>query len=538
MLKKPKIIVIICGEAAIFCLVEGVETKFRIFCPTLDYLEKTDLGALMRRYSATPLYILLDSPEQTFASQRLPGVGSFAIGKLADRRLERDYHSDDIKGAVNYGRDKSGRKDWRYLFANMPLTDELEKWMEHLSGYANPMMGVFLLPLEAISLIKQIDKNDILTQKKDKKKKKKKKSKAAIAKAARSSVDKEVSQETKKKWLFLNLTQKTGGIRQIIFEDGNVYFTRYVRFQLNAAAETIAGVIEQEMVNTIDYLRRLSFTDKDTMRAVVVASNEVKNSLGDSDFGGVDTDLYSPYELSVRAGLNGACRIDDKYTDILLAVSFLNAKPTLRLFTDEVRKNYQLFMGGQLARYAGIVMVPAFFLLTVYGTWNIFSSKKEVERLENRKAAATQNYNGSAALKKNLTEEQAKEILAVATIYTELQSKGEASPREMIGRLAAAKQSVAKIKDVTWLYAPADDGSGNRKSRGASETLRVSLDFVNAGGSPESLFSNFEDFTRTVNGRFDGYRVEYSKLPDKLTFNNKTDVVPVTITITQKEEKQ
>jgi hypothetical protein len=513
MLKKPKIIAVLCGESAIFCLAEGMETKFRVFCPTLDFVDKTDLMSLMQRYSEAPLYIMLDNPEQTYNSQRLPGVGSFSIAKLASRRLERDFNPDDIKGAVNYGRDKSGRKDWRFLFVNMPMTEELKSWMDFLGKFPNPMMGVYFLPLETLHLVRQVRKG------KDKKKK-----------GAKAAGD-------EKKWLFLSLTQKTGGIRQIILEDDSVFFTRYVRYQVNAAPESIAGVIEQEMANTIDYLRRLSYTDKDTTRAIVVASNEIKHSLADSEFGGIKTEIYSPYELSMQAGLAGACRLDDKYTDILAAVAFLNAKPVLRLFTETVKKNYRLYFAAKLARYASVLMVPTFFAVTGYVGWSILQSKDDVVRLENKKAAATQAYNAAIAQKRDITEEKAKEILSAAAVYSELASRGGSTPRTMTDRMAAAKQSVAKIKDFKWGYSPAETGGRGGAPSPASESFRISLDFVNAGGSPESLFGNFEEFSRAVNKQFEGYDIQYSKLPDRLTFNNKTDVVPVNITVTQKSEE-
>ena len=531
MIKKPKIIVILCGEAAIFCLTEGMETRFRIFCQSPEYVDKTDLPKLLAKYAGAPVYILLDSPELTVNKHVLPGVSSLAIAKLAQRRLERDFNEDDLKCAVNCGRESGGRKDWRYLFVNMPMTSDLTRWMDFLLQFPNPIMGLHFLPMEAKRLAEQIRLAD---NKKVKRKKKVKTKTAAKPEIKDSNKDKEKGKE----WLFLSLTQKTGGVRQIIFEDGQLFFTRYVRYPLHAAPETVAGVIEQEMANTVDYLRRLSYTDKDSTRAVVATSNEIKASLADSDFGGIETAIYTPYELSLKIGLTGACRIDDKYTDILAAVAFISSKPTVRIFTDKTVKSYRMAMGAKVAKVASIATVPLFLGLCGYYSMDIMKSKDEALKLENKKASLTKQYNADANRVQSIDQEEEKAILSAAAVYSDLQSEPQPTPLVITQKMAGAPLSSAKIKDMKWSYAPADkQGRGARKE--AQENLRISLDFYNSGGSAESLFNNFEEFSRNVGAQFqEGYMVEYSKLPDKLTFNNKTDVVPVTITVRSGEEEK
>ncbi|MET0155587.1 MAG: hypothetical protein ABW189_05735 [Rickettsiales bacterium] len=519
MAQKSKIIAILCGETAIFCLADGMETKFRVFCASPDQAEKTELPKLMARHPSAPVYILLDSPELTVTRHSLPGVSSMAIGKLASRRLERDFAEDDIKCAVNAGREKDGRKDWRFLFVNAPMTPDVKGWMQFIMQFSNPVMGMYFLPLEALHLAEKIRRSK--NNPKDGRKK------AADAKKKTSN-----GADEDKKWFFLSLTQKTGGIRQIVFEDGQLFFTRYVRYPSHAAPESVAGVIEQEMANTVDYLRRLSYTDKDSTRAVVATSSEIKRALAGSAFGGIDTDVMTPYELSMKIGLSGACRIDDKYTDVLAATSFATSKPVMRVFTDDIAKNYRLVIGAKAAHYASVAMVPLFLGLCGFYGREIILSKQQTLSLENKKSGVAKEYNAALAQAQTIDKEQEKTILAAAAIYSELQSAPQPSPLLLSEKFAGASLVSAKIKEMKWSYSGDSDEKTKGPARAPAETMRIGLDFYNSGGSAESLFSNFETFSRNVSEQFaEGYVVEYSKLPDKLTFNNKTDVVPVTITV-------
>ena len=61
----------------------------------------------------------IDSIDQVFVQQTLPPVSSMSVQKLINRRLEREFKPEDIKGALVLGKEKTGRKDWNFLMVSV-----------------------------------------------------------------------------------------------------------------------------------------------------------------------------------------------------------------------------------------------------------------------------------------------------------------------------------------------------------------------------------------------------------------------------------
>lgn len=521
MAVKHTITVIISGESAIFCLMNGTEIKYRVFCANLDHAPRTELPDMLHKFPLAPVYVLVDTPEQNYTRQSMPGVSAMGISKLVNKRLTRDYPEEDLKGAIACGREKTGRRDWQYLFVHAPMTDDLRDWLGFLAKKSNPFMGIFLLPLESAHMIRTLRK----AEEKDKKKRGDK-----AVKGKKGGKSKEETAE----WTFLSLTQKSGGIRQIVFRNDQVFFTRYVRYQINSVPEVLAGVIEQEMVNTTDYLRRLSYNENEEARALIVTSNEIKTALSGGEIAGMRADIYSPYEFSVKTGLAGVCRLEDKYADILAAAIFLKYKPHLKLFTPPLKKNNTIYNAGKVMRYAAASLVPVFFAVSGYLGWSILNVKEEAAGLENRKVTLNKQMKEEINASEKVDKEKAERVLSGVALYQELDKQSSAAPETILKALASVNDPSMRVNNLRWNYTPAE-----KRGRGfteESEKAQVSLDFYNQGQSPDSLFNNFELFTQKVSGAFEEYDVQYSKLPDRLTFDSTTNIVPVTLTILRKDE--
>lgn len=519
MSSKHTISVIINGESAIFSLNVGTQVKQRAYCSSHENYAKSDAPDLFAKNPDAQVYVLLDTAEQNFTRQSMPGVSSVAVAKLVNKRLLRDYPADDLKGAVNCGREKVGRKDWRYLFVQAPYTEDVTKWLSNFEKLCNPFMGVYLLPLEARYIAKMLQKS--------------------LLKSGKSGVNKKGNakkNQAEPTWTFLSLTQKSGGIRQVVLHHDHVYFTRYVRYPQNAVSDVISGVIEQEMLNTIDYLRRLSFKDDEMARAVIIASNEVKASLAGKEIAGMDALVYSPYEFSVITGMTGACRLDDKYADILCAITFLAHKPTLKLFTPALKKNNGIYLFSRALRISSMIMAPLFIGISAYLGWSIYSLKDSIAVLEDKKVMLNKRMKEEESASEHIDKEQATKIISSVSVWRSLRENTVSSPKILLNHVSNINDSSIKIKNFRWNYVPAEKrGRGSIEER---ESAQLSLDFFNKGKSPESLFKNFDLFSTRMNTEFSDHTVQYSRLPDKLAFDSSTSVVPVNITISPADEKK
>ena len=225
---KDQFVLSVGDEGAIFCyFADGkLNNKFYIDSPAspdIKLIEK-----LLDTYKSTPVYLLVDVIEQNYSQQVLPPVSSFGIRQQVSRRIKRDFQPNDFTNVFFLNRSKEGRKDWNFLFISLANSDPFAKWLEIVLNHENPFMGVYLLPLESTKLIEDID-NKIL-------------------------------EAPSGEWELLVLHNKVGGFRIVAFKNGKLIFTRLAQNLIgDNIPEIIVGNMEQEISNTVEYLRRLTF---------------------------------------------------------------------------------------------------------------------------------------------------------------------------------------------------------------------------------------------------------------------------------------
>ena len=252
--------------------------------------------------------------DQAYVAQTLPPVSSMGIQSLLKRRLNRDMANQEIRGALLLGREKTGRKDWLAMMIALERTPAVNKWLDLIMEQPNRLAGIYLVPVEAQSYIKRIQ-NKIDPVKKNKK-------------------TKELKDSNEEKWDFLVSHHKTGGFRQVILRNGVLALSRLTQPIGDSSPEVTAGNVEQEIQQTIEFMKRLGYHESAQLHILAVVAQSVKSLIDTSRIKFTRLNVFTPFEIAGMLKLEGAAAEQDMFADVVLAVSIATANKKNSSFPD------------------------------------------------------------------------------------------------------------------------------------------------------------------------------------------------------------
>lgn len=168
----------------------------------------------LARHRGSNYAILADIPEEGFQIESLPHAQGADREALLKRKLGQYFYGSPLAAALSYGREKSGRRDERFLFTALTRPQLFEPWLAALRAAEAQLAGVYSLPLLGAPL---------------------------LAKLAPSG----------ERCLLISITR--GGIRQSFFENGQLKFSRLSSMMSSGAAE-IAASCAAEAAKIYQYL--------------------------------------------------------------------------------------------------------------------------------------------------------------------------------------------------------------------------------------------------------------------------------------------
>lgn len=305
---KSKFIIFLGDEGAILIHLKGNVVQSRQFVPDASQQNLAELQQALLKDVAASVMLVVDTMDQSYMQQTLPPVSSLSVNKLIKRRLDRDFSGNDIKGAILLGREKAGRKDWNFLMVALEKSPQLALWIDFIQQLPNRFAGIYLAAVEAENLVSRLE--------------------------AGMKVD---GAETE--WKFFVSHNKVGGFRQVILRNNRIVFTRLAQPIGDSSAEVVAGSIEQEMLSTIEYMKRLSFSPQSKLAIYIVTSSGIKAAIDKSKFTAHTFEILTPFEISQYLGLEGAAQPTDQFGDVVLAATIGSSKKhVLRLVAPQTRK--------------------------------------------------------------------------------------------------------------------------------------------------------------------------------------------------------
>ena len=460
--KPPKaggkrFIFIVGDEGCILVFMQASKVIRRLFAPSAQPSHTEAMRELMKANPSVPIYLLADVLDQVYRQHPFPPVSSLSIGGLVKRRLDRDFNPEDLKGALPLGRDKTGRKEWKYLLIALTKSPLITEWLDLIVEQPNEMKGVFLVPVEAVAYVSQLNR--------------------ALGNAE------------PKPWQLFISHNKISGFRQVVTQDGRLVFTRVSQAIDDAIPAVIAGNIEQEIINTIEYLKRLDFKDNADLDTTVVISQDVIDSLDLNRFGFARAQTLTPIQVSEALGLEQAALTADRFGDVVMACAFgISKKRILRFSTaylDKLNKIYQARVGIRAVAALAVVGLLGMSAMSALNIVNNFSAIDKAKKEAAAQEPELMKFQSSVTgLNDNIAFKSA--LMASYDAFIKDAPKHEDAVRALMKLLSTDLRMVS----IEWKAKDTSTAPGQAPAAGDAAMpveIKIEVDFSGAGKTSDEL---------------------------------------------------
>ncbi|MFO0388623.1 MAG: hypothetical protein ACK502_02740 [Alphaproteobacteria bacterium] len=486
--KGNTFVLFIGDEGTILVYIKDGTVQSRQFVPDTSPQSLGEFRQTIIKDANASIIMVLDTMDQTYLQQTLPPVSSLSVNKLIKRRLDREFGSVEIKGALPLGRETTGRKDWNFIMVAVEKSPQLAAWLEFVEDLPNHFRGIRLVSVESENIVKFIDK------------------------AANLNAD-----GAKHKWKFFVSHNKVGGFRQVILKDGRIVFTRLAQPIGESNIEMVAGNIEQEMQSTIEYMKRLSFNPQDGLDIYIIASSGIKAAIDRKKFPTAVMHIYTPYEFAECMGIEGATQPADQFGDVILAATIGCSRKHVLPFTTVHSKRvdqYRQLLAMQrmvgvvcsvgMVGYAGVLGVGMFSMSQEAGDMED-KMKSQRSRIE----ALRQEINRS-----DIDIEKANHLLE---LYMQLQQE-KSSPHAFLGMLMPIKQSPVWVKQIIWEMTSKGKNEGMLAAvEKSGMKAEMQIEFLDVINDRKAFKLASKKILEDMKVWLPGYDVSYTSLPTAFT---------------------
>ncbi|MBN8828405.1 MAG: hypothetical protein J0H68_06840 [Sphingobacteriia bacterium] len=500
---KNLYVLIIGDSGAILVYFKDFKVESRIYLQDYSQEYIDQFIQLIGQDKKAPIYILLDTIDQTYNLQSLPAVNAFSINSLVKKRLEREFPEDILKGSMFIDRATTGRKDWNYLFIGAPLNPTILNWINLIVNLPNELKSILLLPVEAQNLIKLYNQKNY---------------------------DKTSKPPTIQ---LLVLHTKVSGIRQVVIRNGKIIFTRLISNGEQEYEDVIAGQFEQEIVNTIQFINRNSNKENDNIEVIVVCSTDIKKFLAKNN----NYKTFTPYEIAKFLDINSNVLGSDRFVDVVMA-SLVAFEPNILPL--HIKKTKLLYFFHEAIKYSKLISAFVFSLIIVIIVNYFITTQTYNQQIDINQIQLAEFLNKIETRKKQsrINEEDSIIIKEVTKLYKSLTTTN-ISPLQAFNKFYKASKNNVIVKSFEWkLENAANNLTGNQPNpnpvllpNNVRSVSNFSIKFTNTGSSYQELFANFEKYIKDLEKEFSDYIVEYTRINQQITFQEQTQEIPVSITI-------
>lgn len=472
--KGSHFVLMLGDDGAILIFLQGNTVVRRLFAPSPRPDHTASIVELMRANPTVPLSILADVIDQQYVRHNFPPVSSFSVNNLVKRRMERDFQAEDLKNFMRLGREKTGRKEWSYLLVALANTPLMQQWLELLVELPNEMKGIFLTPLEGQHYIPALKRH--------------------IGSMAMP-------------WQLLLTHNKVSGFRQIVLQDSKLVFTRVTQAIDDGVAAVLAGNIEQEIISTMEYLRRLGFQDNDSLEIIVIAAQEVKEALDLARFRVGGQHVLTPLDVADMMGLQQAALSADRFGDVVFASWFATSKKRVRRFNSAYGEKLTKLYGARRAiKLIGGLLIVGMLGLAAFNVKDMFALSSETAAIESQNAPQLSEI---ANLQKSIDSLDKDVALKSAIVGVHAAYMKDAkSPLDFAREYSRYSDPLFRVQSMDWGSTPVKPAQGAAAT--TTETLKVTLgiEVMGSYSDVETLTNAAEAFIDRLQSNMPSYEIK------------------------------
>jgi len=352
-------------------------TRLVDFVPwdTVEF-ETSVKDVLVRKCKRKPVVILNDMVEQHYRKERVPKVGIMDNANVLKRRLGVAFPNYKIRAALKLD-EKNASLEGRgrpYLFAAIPSSETFLKVMRAVSLSSATVVGLYLLPVEAASMVKELA--------------------SKLSKGRKS----------KASWTIFMGQHHNGSVRQIVTRNNDLALTRMSPVvDTDVEPELWAKEMSTELEATMSYLSRFGYKESDGLNVIVIANERAEEDLKRLIQIECNLHVLNVQQAGRLIGTNTGIQNDLRYADAL-HVAYLGRKSKFRLPMQSAtienvtrpRKVASLVVLGLLAGCA-------YFGYQAFTSWSkTVKIGDEIRVTEERKRSVKQEYDLELAKKKEI----------------------------------------------------------------------------------------------------------------------------------------
>lgn len=513
------------GEyGVVVALHNGNDVQNKILISSLSEEHKPQLTDLFVSNQKARIYLLVDTNTQTYKRKSYPLIREFDFRKIAKRDAEKENDASEKSfKSFYYTKNKEQRK-WDCTFVSAFESEEIIKWEEFLMSLPNVFVGIYMLPIETYHLAKVI---------------------FDIAKS-----EKKVS-ENQNHLISFTIQNKISGIRQTIFYNQTIVFTRVVHYDVGS--KNFAERFEQDLFRASEYLRMIFPNLKiQDVTMINVLSDDIIEKIKYSKNHDLKFINYSPFEIATKAGItNVITKNTSNFSDVLIANFFANdRKKILKFQNSRISFLYRLnflaksILHFNLAIVVGIVLLFANIIITNHEyNQKILQLNKTRIGLE-RQLHTVSNAaldigdkagkdNQSANLKAEDKNEMAKKIVDFGKIDEILSVTNNNDITDIFNRMIFIQKYNTVIDSFRYQLS-----NFNSKATSFSNQKIFSIGgtISDPSGDIEILFRKFDTMSLDTKNKFPEYEVKYSELSKNVDFSKKYYFFPFDLILEKKLE--
>ncbi|AIF80689.1 hypothetical protein I862_00620 [endosymbiont of Acanthamoeba sp. UWC8] len=500
----------------------GNQIARKLFIRSTSDADTIELRKILLGDEEASLHLYIDVLDQTYIQRTLPAISVFNINKLAEQRLEKETIKTHLKSFLQVGRTEVGRNDWIYMFISTAFEPPISTWVKFFEEYRNIIQGIHFLPVELSTVVKKLRKNQVNSTNKLLKFKK------------LFSLFKNKENSGISTWEVLLTLNKSGGFRQVVFQNGRVIFTRLLNSLIDPNPVVIAGAIEQEIINSIEYLRRLSTKEKVEIYINILISNEIKKNIRRNKFNAKEVNIYTPYEASNILKIPPDITTEnDRFCDpLILSLMHLDKKRVITVHTEETKKVYiytKLFNYFLTLLKLAVPISIIFSLIAVFDAFTLSTEMKNFQFNESKLLANLDSKtNFKAKEQKKLgSDVNAQEVEEIVELY-EQYKQYNTNPVEILQQLGEIRPDLAKVSRINISYQAPNLKYTPQSNNSYEKSLitkfsfigRFTVTFQNYGSTYDELKNNYNDYAAGLTQVFNNYSVKVSSLPESFSFED------------------
>ncbi len=514
-MSKKKFTISIGEYGIIVALHNGKDVQNKILVAALNDSNKEQLAELFIKNKSVPTYILIDTNSQNYKRRTYPPVGAFDFHKIAKRDADKENDTKEKSFKGYYAERDKVQKKWDCIFVSTLTSDEIEKWSEFLLGLPNYFAGIYMLPIETYHLAN------------------------AIFEIAKTEHD---ISDNKNQILSFIIQNKVSGVRQTIFYNKTIIFTRVVNYDFEN--KNFKDRFEQDLFRANEYLKMIfPHLKAQDVTIINILSEDIIEKIkhpSNHDFKFIN---YSPYEVAMKTGLtNVITKNTSNFSDIIISNFFANNQKKILRFT-----NPRISLLSRLSAVIKSIWIfnyiaTALILLTFAKiAFQEHGANQQLTQLKNDRARlekqlqdvsnAALSVDGEADIKDDDKNLMADQIIDFGKI-DEILSKVEVNISDVFNQLSYIKKYDAIAESFSYQI-PSFTAKATSFNTQGSFALNGTIS--DKSGDVEILFRKFDNLSLDTKNRFPGYNVKFSEISKNVDFSKKYYSFPFDLTIENKK---